>query len=92
MPRRKEILRNVLNEVVSKPKEEQPIEQEKSEEVTDKKVETTPSFVITIPPEKVPIQIKEMSVGNEVTIQLTGNISSSDETGVSIDVKTIEVI
>ena len=92
MPKRKEILRNVLNEVVSKSNEEQPVEQEKFGEVTDKKVGTTPSFVVTIPAEKVPVQIKEMSVGNEVTIQLTGNISSSDETGVSIDVKTIEVI
>lgn len=86
--RRKSVVRDILKDVVEKPVE---MEVEVSE-VKDEKAPVEQSFSFSIPADKVPIQLKEMPVNSEVTIQITGNISSSDETGVLIDIKTIEVV
>lgn len=52
----------------------------------------SPTFSFTVPADKVTPQLREVAVGEEITLQITGNVASSDETGVVIDVKTVEVV
>lgn len=93
MPRgRKRALRSVLAETI------RPTDIEKEPKVGEAEPKPEPepnvpsTVTFSIPADKVPVQVKEMSVGNEVTLQITGKISNLDETGATIDVSTIEVI
>ncbi|MCX7716495.1 MAG: hypothetical protein N2Z73_03670 [Endomicrobia bacterium] len=92
MPRRRAI-KDLLKDVSIKPEiESEDKELKITEETQEVKSEIPESLSFVIPANKAPIQLKEMQVGDEVTVQVVGNISSSDETGITIDVKTIEVV
>lgn len=97
MPRRKAV-KDVLKDIGTiKPQPEEtsePVEEKTVEEkvVQGKSVEVPSIVSFSIPSEKVPVQLKEMPVGSEVTLQITGNIDTSDETGITLSVKTIEVV
>lgn len=105
MPRgRKRALREALREIeditpttITPTSPEEAVE----EQPVSKKVKTTepteerqpvPAFSFFIPSDKVPEGLKEQSTGSEVTVQITGNITSSDETGITIDVRTVELV
>lgn len=59
---------------------------------TVKETTTVETLSFSIPNEKMPEGLKEAAVGAEVTLQITGDVTSSDETGVVVNVKTIELV
>jgi len=69
-------------------KEEKPLENQDVNKQTVKSEE----FSFVIPAEKVPVNLKETISGDEVSLNITGNVVSNDETGVVLNIKTLEVI
>ena len=96
MPR-KSVLKDVISDINKKTvpvieKQQVPTETEDETVVEPEKEVPTSVFTLTIPTDKVPEQMKESIVGEEITVQVVGNIMSKDENGIVLDLKTIEVV